>query len=77
MIWRKEQDENVTKKYKLTIYSFEVKLDIKSIKEEMNKLIELDHERRKKSLNLVIFCLKGGKEKETLALVKEKLQEKL
>ena len=31
------------------------KLDIKPIKEEMKKLIELDHERNKRALNLIIL----------------------
>jgi hypothetical protein len=36
----------------------EKKLDIKHIKEEMNKLIELDHDPNKRSLNLIIFGIK-------------------
>jgi hypothetical protein len=39
----------------LTLSNMENKLDIKPIKEEMNKLIELDHERNKKALNLIIL----------------------
>jgi hypothetical protein len=42
----------------LTLNSVEHKLDIKPIKEVMNKLIELDHERNKRSLNLIIFGIK-------------------
>ena len=36
----------------------ENKLDINPIKEEINKLIELNHERNKRALNLVIFGIK-------------------
>ena len=39
----------------LTINSVAGKLDIKPIKEEMKKLIELDHERNKRTLNPIIF----------------------
>ena len=46
-------------------------------KEEMNKLIELDHECSKISLNLIIFGFKEEKEEDTLVLVKEKLHENL
>jgi len=52
-------------------------LDIKPIKEEMNKLIELDHESNKISLKLMIFCLKDKKKEDTVSLVKEELQNKL
>jgi hypothetical protein len=47
-------------------------LDIKPIKEEMNKLIELDHELNKRALNLIIFGIKEHKDKDTLAIVKNK-----
>ena len=46
----------------------EGKLDIKPIKEEMKKLIELDHERNKRALNLIIFGLKEEEIKGTLAI---------
>lgn len=36
-------------------------LDIKPIRKEMNKLIELDHEHNKRVLNLIIFTLKEEK----------------
>jgi hypothetical protein len=55
----------------------EGKFDIKPIKEKIDKLIELDHERNKRALNLIIFCLKVEKEDNKLALVKEELQNKL
>ena len=56
----------------LALNSVEQKLDIKSIKEEMIKLIELDHERNKRVLNLIIFGIKEQKYEDTLAIVKEK-----
>ena len=47
----------------------EGKLDIKTIKEEMKKMIELDHERNKRDLNLVIFSVKEEVDDDTLAIV--------
>jgi hypothetical protein len=44
----KELEEKLTNN--LTLSNMENKLDIKSIKEEINKLIELDHERNKRAL---------------------------
>jgi hypothetical protein len=52
----KELEEKLTNN--LTLSNLENKLDIKPIKEEMNKLIELDHERNKIALNLIIFGIK-------------------
>ena len=49
----------------------ENKLDMKPIKEKMNKLIKLDHERNKRSLNLIIFGIKEQQKEDTLAIVKE------
>jgi hypothetical protein len=60
----------------LALNSVEHKLDIKPIKEEMNKLIELDHERNKRALNLIIFGIKEHKDEDTLAIVKEELKNK-
>jgi hypothetical protein len=54
----------------------ENKLDIKPIKEKMNKLIELNHERNKRALNLIIFGIKEQQEEDTLAIVKEELKNK-
>jgi hypothetical protein len=51
-------------------------MDIKPIKEEMNKLIELDHERNKRSLNLIFFGIKEQQEEDTLEIVKEELNNK-
>ena len=45
----------------LALNSVEHKLDIKPIKEEMNKLIDLGHERNKRALNLIIFGIKEQK----------------
>jgi len=42
------------------------KLDIKPIKDEMKKLIELDHERNKRALNLIIFGFKEEVDEDTL-----------
>jgi hypothetical protein len=70
----KELEEKLTNN--LTLNNLEKKLDIKLIKEEMNKLIELDHERNKIALNLVIFSIKEQQEEDTLAIVKEELNNK-
>ena len=53
------------------------KLDIKPIKEEMKKLIELDHERNKRALNLVIFSVKEEADKDTLTIVQTELHNRL
>ena len=68
----KELEEKLTNN--LTLSNMENKLDIKPIKEEMNKLIELDHERNKKALNLIIFCIKEQQEEDMLAIVKEEIK---
>ena len=52
----------------LTLNSVEAKIDIKPIKEEMNKLIALDHEHNKRALNLIIFCLKEEAEDNMLGI---------
>jgi hypothetical protein len=52
------------------------KLDMKPIKEEMSKLIELDHEHNKRALNLIIFGIKEQKDEDMLAIVKEELKNK-
>jgi len=44
------------------------KLDIKPIKDEMKKLIKLDHQRNKRALNLIIFGLKEEVYEDTLAI---------
>jgi hypothetical protein len=53
------------------------KLDIKPIKEEINKLIKLDHDHNKQALNLRIFSLKEKKDEDTLAIINEEIQNKL
>ena len=65
----KELEEKPTNN--LTIGKLEKKLDIKPIKEEMNKIIKLDHEHNKRALNLIIFGIKEQQEEDTLAVVKE------
>jgi hypothetical protein len=70
----KELEEKITNN--LSLSNMENKLDIKPIKEEMNKLIELDHEHNKRSLNLITFCIKEQQEEDTLAIVKEELKNK-
>jgi hypothetical protein len=52
----KELEEKLTNN--LTLSNMENKLDIKLIKEEMNKLIEMDHEHNKRALNLIICGIK-------------------
>jgi hypothetical protein len=70
----KELEEKLTNN--LTLSSLENKLDIKPIKEEMNKLIKLDHECNKRALNLIIFGLKEQQDDDTLTIVKEELKNK-
>jgi hypothetical protein len=69
----KEPEEKITKN--LTLSNMENKLDIKPMKEEMNKLIELDHEHNKRALKLITFGIKEQQE-DTLAIVKEELKNK-
>ena len=52
----------------LTLNSVAGKLDIKPIKEEMKKMIELDHERNKRALNLIIFGLKEEEDEDILSI---------
>jgi hypothetical protein len=42
----------------LTLSNMENKLEIKLIKEEVNKLMELHRERNKRALNLIMFYIK-------------------
>jgi hypothetical protein len=70
----KELEEKLTNN--LTLNNMQNKLDIKPIKEEMNKQIELDHESNKRSLNLIIFGIKEQQEEDMLAIVKEELKNK-
>ena len=51
----------------LTLSNMENKLDIKPIKERMNKIIQLDHESNKRALNFIIFGIKEQQEEDTLA----------
>lgn len=70
----KELEEKVNSR--LTLNNVVYKLDIKPIKDEM-KLIELDHERNKRTLNLIIFGLKEEEDEDTLALVQTELHNRL
>jgi hypothetical protein len=70
----KELEEKPTNN--LTLSNLENKLDIKPIKEEINNLIELDHERNKRALNLIMFGIQEQQEEDTLAIVKEELNNK-
>ena len=63
--------------HNLTLNNIEGKIDIKPIKEEMNKLIALAHERNKRALKLIFFCLKEEKEEDTLSIVKTELHNRL
>jgi len=67
----KELEEKVNSR--LTLNSVAGKLDIKPIKDEMKKLIELDRERNKRALNLVIFGLKEEVDDDTLAIIQTEL----
>ena len=60
----KELEDKVNNR--LTLKSVVGKLDIKPIKDEMKKLIELDHERNKRALNLIIFGFKEEVDEDTL-----------
>jgi hypothetical protein len=70
----KELEEKLTNN--LILSNLEKKLDIKPIKEEMNKLIKLDHESNKRALNLIMFCVKEQQEEDMLEIVKEELNNK-
>ena len=71
----KELEEKVNSR--LTLNNVVDKLDIKPIKDDMKKLIELDHERNKRALNLIIFGLKEEVDEDTLALAQTKLHNRL
>jgi len=71
----KELEEKVNSH--LTLNNVVDKLDIKPIKDEMKKLIELDHERNKRALNLIIFGLKEEVDEDTLALAQRELHNRL
>ena len=49
----KELEEKVNHNHNLN--NIEGKIDINPIKDEMNKIIALDHERNKRALNVMIF----------------------
>ena len=67
----KELEEKVNSR--LTLNNVVDKLDIKPIKDEMKKLIELDHECNKRALNLIILGLKEEVDEDTLSLAHTEL----
>ena len=71
----KELEEKVNKNMKLN--NPEGKVDIKPIEEDINRILELDHECNKIALNLVIFILKEKEDEDTLVMVKEELHNRL
>jgi hypothetical protein len=68
----KDLEEKLTNN--LALSSLENNLDIKLIKEEINKIIKLDHEHNKRAMNLITFGIKEQKEEDTLEIVKEELK---
>jgi hypothetical protein len=68
----KDLEEKLTNN--LALNSLENNLDIKLIKEEINKIIKLDHEHNKRAMNLITFGIKEQKEEDTLEIVKEELK---
>ena len=71
----KELEEKVNSH--LTLNSVAGKLDIKPIKDEMKKLIELDHKRKKGALNLIVFGLKEEADEDTLSIAQTELHNRL
>lgn len=51
-------------------------LDMKLFREEMNMLIDLDHDYNKRALNLIIASVKEYKDDDTITIVKEELKNK-
>ena len=70
----KEIEEKLTNN--LILDNMGNKLDIKPIKEKMNKIIKLYHECNKRALNLIIFGIKEQQEEDKLVIVKEELNNK-
>jgi len=50
------------------------KIEVKLIKKEMKKPIELDHEHHKRALHLIISGIKEGTDDDTLEIVKKQLK---
>ena len=71
----KEIEEKVNSCF--TLNNVVDKLDIKPIKDEIKKLIELDNECNKRALNLIIFGLKEEVDENTLALAQIELYNRL
>ena len=61
----------------LTLNTMEGKLDIKPIKEEIKKWIELNHGHNQRALNLIIFGLKEEVDDDTLVIVQTELHNRL
>jgi hypothetical protein len=70
----KELEEKLTNNY--TLNNLENKLDMKPIKEKLNKIIKLDHGHNKRVLNLIIFGIKEQQDEDTLEIIKEELKNK-
>jgi len=67
----KEIEEKINSQ--LTLNNVVDKLDIKPIKDEMKKIIKLDHERNERALKLIIFFLKEEVDEDTLAIAQIEL----
>ena len=52
----------------VTLNSLAGKLDTKPIKDEVKKMVELDHEPNKRALNLIIFGLENEVDEDTLPI---------
>ena len=61
----------------MTLNSLEGQLFTKPIKEEMNRLLCLEHKSNKQDLNVVIVRLKEEAHEDALAIVKEELHNRL
>jgi len=78
----KNQDTNQTSQQgdfdsRLTLNKVVGKLDIKPIKDEMKKIIDLDRERNKRALNLIILGLKEEVDEDTIAIAQTKLRDSI
>jgi len=71
----KEIEEKVNSH--ITLNNVVGKLDIKRIKDEMKKIIELDHEHNKRALNLINFGLKEEVDEDTLAIAQTELHDSI
>jgi len=67
----KEIEEKINSQ--LTLNNVVDKLDIKPIKDEMKKIIKLDHECNKRALNLIIIFLKEEVDEDTFSIAQIEL----